>query len=208
MKRVTNGFSKMTTANFSQRLESIVTRMKGNAFFPNQQTAVLALDTEATRFYELAENALNRGKLAILQRDSCRSMVTDMLHDIGFQVSSVAKGDVEILASSGFPYTQPRKPCPPMVKPKPPVLSLGTNNGDLTCKAFSQPGLKSVNYYITADETALKATDNTGWNIVSYNKVKYTFNNLTGGQRYYIRVGLVGVRGQEVLSDAVSYIPQ
>jgi hypothetical protein len=208
MNRVTNGFSKMTTATFSQSVKSVVTRMTGNTNFPNQQTAVQALATEADRFYELAEKALDRSKLAILARDACRSKVTDMLHNLGFQVSSVAQGDVEVLASSGFPYTQPRKLSPPMVKPAPPVLSLGTNNGQLDCKVISQPGLKSVNYYITADESALKATDNAGWDIISYNKIKYTFSGLAAGQRYYVRVGLIGVRGQEVISDAVSYIPQ
>lgn len=208
MNRVTNGFSKMNTAVFSQRLESIVLRMTSNANFPAQQTAVDALAAEANLFYELAQKALDGSKLAILARDACRSRTTSMLHNLGFQVSAVADGDDEILASSGFAYTQPRKPYPPMYKPQPPVLSLGINRGELDCRAFKQPGMKSINYYITTDESALNAPDNTGWTIISYNTIKYTFTGLVSGQRYYVKYGLIGVRGQEVMSDAVSYIPQ
>jgi hypothetical protein len=87
-------------------------------------------------------------------------------------------------------------------------VGLGVNNGGIDCKTATQPGMKSVNYYITADAAALSAKDNTEWTIVSYNKTRFTFIGLQAGQRYYIKVGLVGVRGQEVISDAISYIAQ
>jgi hypothetical protein len=123
-------------------------------------------------------------------------------------VSAIAKGDEGILSSSGFPYTKPKQASPAMVKPEPPKVGLGINNGEIECKTSTQTGMKSVNYYITADSAAITKEGVSGWDITSYNKIKYTFSNLTPGQRYYIKVGLVGVRGQEVISDAVSYIAQ
>jgi hypothetical protein len=68
--------------------------------------------------------------------------------------------------------------------------------------------MKSVNYYITSDAAALTDTGTNTWTVTSYNKSKFTFTDLVPGQRYYIKIGLVGVRGQEVLSEAMPYIAQ
>lgn len=208
MKRVTNGFSRMSVAEFSQRLKVIVTCMTGNSNFTSLATAVQALSTEANIYYELAIEAEQRERGVVLARDASRAKLTDMLHSIGFSVSGIAEGNETMLASSGFNYTQPKKPTPPMEKPAPPKVAAGINNGEIECKTITQSGMKSVNYYITADATALTADNNDAWDIVSYNKSKYTFSSLVPGQRYYIKVGLIGVRGQEVISDSISYIAQ
>lgn len=208
MKRVTNGFNRMSIPDFSQRLKVIVTCMTGNANFTTLQTAVQALSVEATIFYDLAVEAEQRQKGVILARSASRIKLTDMLHSIGYGVSNIAEGSEQILASSGFEYTQPKKPTPDMQRPAPPTLASGINLGEIECKTVSQAGMKSVNYYITADATAISASNNDAWDIMSYNKSKYTFYNLIPGQRYFIKVGLIGVRGQEVISDPVSYIAQ
>jgi hypothetical protein len=208
MKRVTNGFASLGIAQFTQQLQLIVSRMTGNTNFTSLQTEVQALSTEAANFYALATKAASRDTGVILARDASREKVINMLHDLGMDVTAIAKGDVEILASSGFPYTQPKRTSPPMEKPAPPKLASGTNNGEIECKTFTQVGMKSVNYYITADSAAIATEGTSGWNVTSFNKTKYTFDSLVPGQRYHIKVGLVGVRGQEVISNAVSYIAQ
>lgn len=208
MNRTTNGFVKMSIPTFSYYLGVIVKSMTGNTHFPNLQTAVQALRTAADDYQDLVAKADSRDRNLILARDASRAAITDTLHGLGLDVSAVAKGDAEILASSGFPYTQPRKASPPLEKPAVPALSQGVNNGEIDCKTAAQPGLRSVNYYLTADAAALTAKDGTGWTIVSHNKTKFTFTDLVQGQRYYIKVGLVGVRGQEAISDAATYIAQ
>jgi hypothetical protein len=113
-----------------------------------------------------------------------------------------------ILPSSGFRYTQPSKPTPPLTKPDVPKPASGVNTGEINCKTATQLGMKSVNYYITSDAAALTDTGTNTWTVTSYNKSKFTFTDLVPGQRYYIKIGLVGVRGQEVLSEAIPYIAQ
>jgi hypothetical protein len=44
-------------------------------------------------------------------------------------------------------------------------------------------GMTGVNYFITADTTALTAADGAGWELASSNKVKFTFDGLVSGQR-------------------------
>lgn len=154
MKRVTNGFDKLNIPEFSQQLDVIVSSMTDNANFPNLQSDVQALSTEAAAYQTLVTKAASRDKNVILSRDNNRESITTMLHVLGLEVSAVAKGDAEILASSGFPYTQPRKTSPPLQKPPAPLVSQGVNNGEIDCKTATQPGVKSVNYYIAADAAA------------------------------------------------------
>lgn len=208
MDRVTNGYANLSIPAFSQLLDVIVANMSDNANFPDLQQEVQALKTDANNYQTLVTKAASRDKNVILARDAGREAIINRLHALGLGVSAVAKGNTEILASSGFPYTQPRKTTPPLQKPPVPTVGLGVNNGEIECKTATQPGYKSVNYYITADAAALTAKDNAGWTVVSYNKTRFTFTDLQPGQRYYIKVGLVGVRGQEVISDPVSYIAQ
>jgi hypothetical protein len=208
MIKVVNGFDKLSIAQFGQRLSAILKSMNGNPNFTTLQAAINDLLAEATNYQALALKGLGRDKDAIIARDASRQKVTNMLHNIGYSVSAIADNNIEVLASSGFSYTQPKKPTPPMQKPGAPKLASGVNGGEIYCKAGSQKGLRSVNYYITSDASALTASNPNAWQVISYNKTKYTFSDLTPGQRYYIKVGLIGVRGQEVTSEPVSYIAQ
>jgi hypothetical protein len=208
MPRITNGFEKLSLAVFRKKVDLIVANMTDNVNFPGLQPDVQDLAIALAAYKLLDDAAAGRDGQAILKRDIARVALTDQLHLLGNDVTSVAKNNVEMMASSGFNYTQPRKNSPNMTKPAPPTLKAGVNGGEISCRTSKQPGMTGVNYYITADTTALGATDGTGWEVVSINKVKYTFDSLVSGQRYYVKVGLVGVRNQEVFSDHVSYIPQ
>jgi hypothetical protein len=208
MIRTTNTFSKLSLPKFKDALAAITAGMTGNANFTSLQTKIDALNTEATSFVALSIKAMNRDKAVILSRDASRKKITAMLHNLGYSVSAIANGDTEILVSSGYPFTQPRKPSPPLERPTAPKLTSGTNSGQIDCKVDSQTGLRSVNYYISTDPAALTADGTNAWDSYSYNKTKFTFSNLVPGRRYYIRVGLVGVKGQEVLSEVVTYIAQ
>jgi hypothetical protein len=208
MKRVTNGFGDLSFANFSKLLAYIIQSMTNNAYFSTLQAEVAALSAAADNYYVLDAKAQKRDKDVLLARNTARIEITNLLHQLGMDVTAVAKSNVAILSSSGFPFTKPAQKSLPLVKPAPPTVSLGINNGDLACKTTTQKGAKAVNYYITSDAAALAAGADASWDVTSWNSTKYTFTNLTPGQRYYIKVGLVGVRGQEVVSDPVSYIPQ
>jgi hypothetical protein len=208
MIRAKNGFPKLSFAEFSKKLNEITSSMNGNQNFTSLQAQVNTLITEGEAYQALATKAASRDKDAIIARDASREKVTDLLHTISYGVTAIANNNVAILSSSGFSYMQPSKPTAPMTKPAVPKLRSGVNSGEITCKTSAQAGMKSVNYYITTDAAALTDAGTNTWDVTTYNATKYTFTALTPGQRYYIRVGLVGVRGQEVLSDAIPYIAQ
>jgi hypothetical protein len=203
MKRVTNGFSKMSGPEFTQLLSSIVYSMTDNPNFPSLQKDVLALKAEAEEYEGLFIKAMNGAKDIIVLRNASRARVTERLHVIGMLVSAIANNDLQMLASSGFRYTPVKQPTPSLVKPAPPKVTLGVNNGELVCKTKKQRGMKVINFLISDSP----ATDSS-WQRISWYKTSYTFTKLTSGKRYYLKVSLFGVRGQEVTSEPVAFIPQ
>jgi hypothetical protein len=203
MKRVTNGFAKMSGLEFTQLLHSIVYSITDNPNFPTLQNDVLALKAEAAVYEDLYLKALNGGKDMIVARNTTRIAVTERLHGLGMRVSAIANNDLQVLSSSGFRYTATKQPTPLLVKPAPPKVTLGVNNGELVCKTKKQKGMKVINFLISDNPTS-----DTSWQRITWYKTSYTFTKLTSGKRYYIKVSLFGVRGQEVTSEAVPFIPQ
>jgi hypothetical protein len=203
MKRVTNGFSKMNEPDFAQSLAIIIMSMTDNPSFPALQDDVVTLRAEADEYKERSIKALNGGKDMILARNASRVRAIDLLHSMGMQVSAIANGNAEMLESSGFPYTRTKQPTPRLVKPPAPKVTLGVNRGELVCKTKKQKGMKVINFLITDDPE-----NESSWQKISWYRTTYTFTKLTSGKRYYIKVSLFGVRGQEVTSDAVAFIPQ
>lgn len=208
MKKVVFDFYRMSVVKFGKKLELVDASMTGNPYFPNQQAAVTILSTAAREFYALSVKAEKRDQDVLIARNASRIHVTNLLHDLGVEVTAVAKGDEVILSSSGFSFTQPRQKSTPLQKPKTPLLASGINSGVINCKTNPQDGMKSATYYITADATALTEGNITGWESYQFGESTFSFTDLIPGQRYYIKVGQVGVRKQYVMSDAVSFIAQ
>lgn len=203
MVRTTNGYNSLSLALFSEALNVITGNMTGNANFPDQQTLVSTIVTEQGKFQQFIQKAASGTKVEIMFRDEKRSLITDLLHQLGNEVTAVANGATIMLESSGINFTQPRKPSAPLEKPEPPKVSPGINNGELVCVAKPQPGMKSIVFMLSNDPTV-----ETNWKIFTSSTSKFLFENLEGGKRYFFKYKLAGVRNQEVVSDVVSYIPQ
>ena len=203
MIRTTNGYASLSLAQFAETLNEITGKMNGNTNFPDQQKLVDTLIDEQTKLLELIRKAANGAKTDSMLRDAKRSLVTDLLHQLGNEVTAVANGDAIELESSGIKFTQPRKPSPSLAKPEAPKVSPGINTGELVCVAKPQPGMKAIVFMLSNDPAV-----DSNWKIFTSSKSKYLFDNLEGGKRYYFKYKLSGVRNQEVVSDVVSYIPQ
>jgi len=209
MANTTNVYNKLSWDGFRQLLNLINVSMTGNSYFPTLQPQVGVLNTKAENYYVLDTKAKKRDMDILIARNAARVEITNLLRQIGLVVSSICNGNEEMLSSSGFPYTKAKQKSPPMQKPTAPKLSVGVNSGVINCKTVSQKGRQSTKFYITAADTkTLEVGADANWDVVTSTRTKYTFADLVPGQRYFIKVGMVGVRGQEVVSDAISYISQ
>ncbi|MDQ6812499.1 MAG: fibronectin type III domain-containing protein [Bacteroidota bacterium] len=203
MKTVTNGFSRMSEAVLDQQIAVIIRSITGNPLFAGLQKEIAAFNDKANAYKIICIKALNGGKDAIAARNALKVTVIQMLHEIGLLVSAIAMGDEMILAASGFPFTRTRQASPSLTLPPPPMVRAGVNNGELICKTEKQKGAKAITYMITDTPN-----DANSWKKVFWTKTTYTFTRLTGGTRYYIKVAILGARGQETISAPTCYIPQ
>ena len=177
--------------------------MLGNEHFPKRQEAVKALQTQQEEYLMLVANATGGGKEPIMLRDAKRSLVIDLLHRMGADVTADSNGDSIIVTTSGFPYTQAKKPTLPLVKPAPPKVKPGVNSGELQATGIRQNKNGAVMFLIT------DTPDSTfSWKPTPGTNIKVLFTGLESGKRYYVKYVLTGPNRQRVESDAVSYIPQ
>lgn len=203
MVRTTNGFARMNLADFTTMLINIAGKMNGNRNFPTLQEEVRELESKKNEYIILAEKATKGGQAEVYARDNCKSEIVVMLHKLGNDVTAVAAGNVTILASSGFSFTKPPTPTPPLVKPETPVLTAGVNNGEIICKTKKQRGVTNVSYMI-----APVGTEPVNWKVYSSPNSKYLFTKLQSGVKYQVKIQLIGVRNQVAESEVATYIPQ
>lgn len=138
-----------------------------------------------------------------MERDEKRAAIVVDLRAMGAQVTALSLGNRLMLEGSGFSFLQVRQPTPPLVTPQAPRVGLGGNNGEIVCKAATQPGGMAYTYYVS-DDPASEGS----WKPYQWAKSSFTFSNLKGGTRYYFRYQLCGVREQCVMSGTSSFIPQ
>lgn len=203
MVRVTNGINRLSEGNFVIQLNNVCLKMTGNPNYPDLQTGTTALGTKRDAYVKMVSEARYGARLSIMKRNAFRREIELDYNSLGSAVSAVAKGDVVMLESSGFAFSQPAQPTAPLYAPPAPLLSAGTNAGDIWCKAFSQKGGTGFNLFVTADPSM-----DTNWLLIPNAQAKTLVSGLESGVRQYFKYQLKGVRKQVVTSSISSFIPQ
>ena len=144
------------------------------------------------------------GKTNVATKNARKQELIDLLIQLGNYVMLTANGDEVMLTSSGFPLTKERQPLPPLVQPEIVKLENGINSGELNVIITSVPGARTYVYQYTQDPL----TDNSNWASNNSTLVKFSFNNLEAGKKYWCRVAAYGRNEQVVYSNAVSRIVQ
>lgn len=197
--RAINGYDKMSLADFQVQLNNVVQNMEGNRYFPMLQQQVIVLKTEEETFKRLAAFAEDGGKTAILKRDESRFKVTELLKQLGADVTAICRNNVEMFASSGLKYTGEKKTTPPLVQPDPPKVKRGTPNGVIAVSTRRQLGISSIIFMIAEHPEG-------EWKQFAGSRASIKWENLTRGKMYYIKVQFAGVRNQRVESDYISVV--
>ena len=201
--RAKNGFDGMSESLFQTEVGTILEAMLGNTHFPAQQTLVDKCKTEYDQFVILRAQAAYGSREAKAARNASRSRLTALLHLLGYEITAVANGNIELLASTKFPFTGVSQKTPDMVTPAKPVVTLGANPGELIIKGKRQKGSNGYTFFIS-DNPA----DPTSWKSCASSKGTFVFSDLKNVHQYYIKYALNGVRNQVVISDVVKYATQ
>ena len=140
----------------------------------------------------------------IANKDVKKDQVITLLRSLGNMVAGIAKGDRQVLVSSGFPLVKDREPALPITKPAPPVLSTGINPGEVFSVGQADAAVVARVHLFAAEPI----TNDTKWDSTITTNRKFTYANLESGKKYWFKQGVVGKRDQYVESDAVSYVAQ
>jgi hypothetical protein len=126
------------------------------------------------------------------------------LHSLGYYVLYTANGDEIIAQSSGFAIARSKSPRPAPARPENVRLLDGPNAGELKLRFGRPQGAVSFVYEITEHPL----TPDSIWARKTGTQCKTFFTGLQSSKRYVSRVVVVGINGQQAVSDPVSRVAQ
>jgi hypothetical protein len=128
-----------------------------------------------------------------------RKQLEHQLGRLALYVMYVADENDAILVSSGYNLT--KKPTGnKLEEPNVPMLTSGSNSGEIMSMIKAVKGAKYYLFQITSGAL----TEDSGWQTHSCSRRKYTFTNLTPGQKYWVRIAVLGTGKQKAYSHPAS----
>jgi hypothetical protein len=122
----------------------------------------------------------------IAVKNTLRKQLEHQLGRLALYVMYVADDDSPILLSSGYNLT--KKPeGNKLAEPDVPMLSSVANSSAIMTTIKAVKGAKYYLHEISTDPFAQNAI----WETHSCSRRKYTFTNLTSGQKYWVRVAVL-----------------
>lgn len=199
MKKINLGFSRYTDAALLVLAQAILDALTGNTFFPTPTPTLASLQTSITEYMDALSAAQEGGKTNVATKNARKQDLIEMLIQLGNYVTLTSNGYEVMLASSGFPLAKERQPMPPLVKPEITKIESGINSGELNVFINSIKGARTYVYQYTLEPLS----ESSNWVSNNSTHVKFAFDNLEAGKKYWCRVIAYGRNEQEVFSDPV-----
>jgi hypothetical protein len=203
MKKVCISFSNYTDVNFRKKAEFISTSLTGNASFTKLVPTLPEVKTAATKYSDALALAATKDRVAVAQKNKTRLELDAILKQLGLSVMTQANGDEKVLVSSGFTLTKTRE-ARYITNPGNVTLSNGITSGTMVSAVKAIAGSKSYVHQIAGTPPA----DDTMWTSNTSSTCSYVFNNLVPGKQYWVRVAVIGARGQMAYSSVGSWYAQ
>ena len=173
--------------------------MQNNPHFPDPVPPLDTIGELVKEFDDSLIDAATKNKVHIIEKNKLRKQLEHQLGRLAFYVMYMADDNVAILLSSGYNLT--KKPeGNQLAEPDAPVLTSRSNSGEITSMIRAVKGAKYYLFEITGGNL----TEDSVWETHSCSRRKYTFTNLTPGQKYWVRVVVLGTGKQKVYSPTVS----
>jgi predicted phage tail protein len=180
------GLNPSGPADFANKL---ITRMTGNANFPDPQPALADLTAKKDELRALRTAAEDGTRQDRFNRNVAADELKGMIRVLASYVSMVAAGDGSIILSSGFSVRDEAEPLPPVTVPQALTATATAHRGVV------EPDWERVEHALNYQ--VLMSTDASAplseWAPVALtSKSKAEISNLVRGQAYFFRVQAVG----------------
>jgi hypothetical protein len=195
-------FRGYTDAGFEKKAQLIVAMVTANFKDPDPEIAVLLESIDA--YSDALTAAGNGDRVLIAHKNKCRKELETLLRQLAAFVTMVAKGDRDILVSSGFDLAKEAEPKPAVTAPTTIKVSSGNNPGEVVVKVS---GAKNHKHY-RHEYTVGPLTENSVWIDKVNSKSKHLFTGLKTSVEHFFRSGALGKDDAVAYSKVVSYIVQ
>lgn len=203
MKKICISFSAFSDVNFKKKGEDIYASLFNNAAYTNLVPTLPELDASVNKFSAALAAAATYDRVAVAEKNKCRGELDAILRQLGFCVMTQANGDEAILVSSGFTLAKTREPRH-ITNPGNVTLSNGITSGAMVSAVKPVAGGKSYVHEIVS----ILPIVGTVWVSSTSSTSVFVFNNLVPGKQYWVRVAVIGARGQMAYSNVATKFAQ
>ena len=203
MQRISTSFSRYSDAHLEQKAEYIIEQMTGNAAYPNPVPELVDVQASLTTYSNALIAAAGLDRTEVAFKNQARENLEIILGKLGMYVMNVALGNVAMLTGSGFTLMKASEPQY-INNPGNITISNGITSGEMV---VSVDGVKGAKSYLHQIATELP-TETTEWVSNSTSRSKFTFTELQPGKQYWVRVAVIGSRGQIAYSPVATQFAQ
>lgn len=196
---LSTNFVPYNDADFFAFASQVVFNMHNNPHFPEPVPPLNTISELVNEFENALSDAATKNKVDIAVKNTLRKQLEHQLKRLALYVMYMADDEVAILLSSGYNLT--KKPeGNKLAEPGVPMLTSVANSSEIMSAIKAVKGAKFYLHEISTDPF----TPNAIWETHSCSRRKFTFTNLTSGQKYWIRVAVLGTGKQKVYSPMAS----
>lgn len=203
MKKVCISFSNYTDVNFRKKGEFITTSLTDNPAYVNLVPTLEEVQAAVTRYSTALAAAINKDRVAIAEKNKSRIELDAILKQLGLSVMTQANGDDATLTSSGFTLAKNRE-ARYIMNPGNVTLSNGITSGSMVSSVKTGTGIISYVHEIAST----LPVDESSWATNTSSTSSFVFKNLTPGKQYWVRVAVIGARGQKAYSNVGTWFAQ
>jgi hypothetical protein len=205
MEKAVAGTSKLNVEQLvvkSLNVETMITAHVG--VFATPKPTIVELSTARTALTTAINNALDGGKaLNVLKRERAKELRDLLSLEVDY-VNSIAKGDVSIIALSGFAPGKTPAPIGPLVAPDGLVVFFTGVEGELGLRWHARYGAKSYNVFQTKGNPS---DPGAAWELVGQpTRSRFTVDGLNPGTFYSFAVTALGAAGESGKSEAAASV--
>lgn len=202
--KVILNFKTFSFRNLEHKANVVLASLSNNPHFPEPVPA-LSEFSETIKAYSLAIMAAETGNRAeIAFKKQKRKALEQILRRLVSYVNFMAKGDRNILLTSGFDINKEQEQNCTIEKPSDLKVINGLNAGELIVSVPAVRGAVAYLYQYTNDAIPKERS----WKNSVSSCYKYKICNLESGKRYWCRVTAIGTRGQVEFSNLEQCIVQ
>lgn len=209
--KVKRDFSRQNDPGLSSYGKGVLASLTDNPFikgpFPAEVVPLEQLKGTLQAFDNACLEARSGAKRSVALRKSLRARLINELNELADYVDMIAKGNVEILASSGFDYTKDSPSSQVKQQPTYPSaeLSQGTKHGGMAAKAKKAPRARSCEVHTTTGDPTVEGN----WKHAAvFGQFKnMELEGLTPGQQYALRMRWIFPEGPGPWSPPQFFMP-